>query len=334
MSKTIRIIQNLVEPLTNSSFINKLYKMIVHQETYNENIYDTTNTTFIGTISVPHTYETYITKIRENFPRLTINSLDYYILFEDSEVERILVNTYGDGTGMTYAQAAAVTSFDDILEGNRNITSFNELRYFTGLSITPRFSNCENLISIDLPPNIKTIYNYSFYNCPSLQTIGDITNIELIRDNAFKNCSNLIFEGSFINLTTGSSISGVKGFTGEAVFDGTFTSFSVGGTDATKIEIKGRCESCRFDGVTKCKTFILPETTLQVVDRCFRYCYAIENVIIKATTPPTCGTDIFANTNNKSKKIYVPDESVDAYKVADGWLSYASNIYPVSEFVE
>jgi hypothetical protein len=308
--------------------------MIVHQETYNENIYDTTNTTFIGTISVPHTYETYVTKIRENFPRLTINSLDYYISFEDPEVERVLVNTYGDGIGMTYAQAAAVSSLGSIFEGNRNITSFNELRYFTGCSITPRFSNCENLISVDLPPNIKTIYNYSFYNCPSLQTIGDITNIELIRDNAFNSCSNLIFEGSFINLTNGSSISGVKGFTGEAVFDGTFTSFSVRGTSATKIEIKGQWQYGHFDGCTLCKTFILPEITLQVEDKCFRFCYAIENVIIKATTPPTCGTDIFSNTNNKTKKIYVPDESVDAYKVANGWLLYASNIYPVSEFVE
>ena len=30
--------------------------------------------------------------------------------------------------------------------------------------------------------------------------------------------------------------------------------------------------------------------------------------------------------------IYVPDESVDAYKTAVGWDKYTSKIYPISEY--
>lgn len=33
-------------------------------------------------------------------------------------------------------------------------------------------------------------------------------------------------------------------------------------------------------------------------------------------------------------KIYVPDDSVEAYKQASGWSEYADIIYPLSEYVE
>ena len=32
--------------------------------------------------------------------------------------------------------------------------------------------------------------------------------------------------------------------------------------------------------------------------------------------------------------IYVPDSAVEAYKAATGWVSYASRIKPLSEYVE
>ena len=43
----------------------------------------------------------------------------------------------------------------------------------------------------------------------------------------------------------------------------------------------------------------------------------------KSTTPPTLGTGAF-DTNAPSRKIYVPSESVDAYKT--NWSAYADAI--------
>ena len=59
-----------------------------------------------------------------------------------------------------------------------------------------------------------------------------------------------------------------------------------------------------------------------------------ETVVFLSTTPPT-----MANTNaftgiNSATKIYVPDASVNAYKTAENWSTYASYIYPLSEYVE
>ena len=52
-------------------------------------------------------------------------------------------------------------------------------------------------------------------------------------------------------------------------------------------------------------------------------------VILKATTPPTAVTDVFTRF---SGNVYVPDDSVEAYKAASGWSIIAARIFPISEY--
>ena len=54
---------------------------------------------------------------------------------------------------------------------------------------------------------------------------------------------------------------------------------------------------------------------------------SLTSITINATTPPTLGTYAFTYTNNCP--IYVPAASVDAYKSASGWSTYASRIQPI-----
>ena len=58
----------------------------------------------------------------------------------------------------------------------------------------------------------------------------------------------------------------------------------------------------------------------------------LERIIIRAVTPPTITSSSLSSTNNCP--IYVPDDSVDAYKAASNWSALASRIKPLSEFVE
>lgn len=57
----------------------------------------------------------------------------------------------------------------------------------------------------------------------------------------------------------------------------------------------------------------------------FKYCSSLASVTIKATTPPTLGSQTF-DSNASGRKIYVPSASVDTYKAASGWSTYASDI--------
>lgn len=54
----------------------------------------------------------------------------------------------------------------------------------------------------------------------------------------------------------------------------------------------------------------------------------LESVTIKAVTPPTAGNSIF-NYQNTDFVIYVPSGSVEAYKAASGWSTYASKIQAI-----
>lgn len=57
-----------------------------------------------------------------------------YIRFADPVVQEICATNWGNGTGITAEQAAAVTTFGTHFQNNTEITTFNEAKYFTALS--------------------------------------------------------------------------------------------------------------------------------------------------------------------------------------------------------
>ncbi|MBR5454439.1 MAG: leucine-rich repeat protein, partial [Rikenellaceae bacterium] len=77
------------------------------------------------------------------------------------------------------------------------------------------------------------------------------------------------------------------------------------------------CE--RLIGIT------IPENVTMIGAWAFVSCSALSNVYCKAINPPTLGSKAF-NGNASGRKIYVPAESVDAYKSAEGWSDYADDI--------
>ena len=51
-------------------------------------------------------------------------------------------------------------------------------------------------------------------------------------------------------------------------------------------------------------------------------------LIMEGTTPPTLASNALYDVY----RVYVPDDYVDTYKAASGWTSYASYVYPVSQY--
>ena len=54
----------------------------------------------------------------------------------------------------------------------------------------------------------------------------------------------------------------------------------------------------------------------------FSGCRSLTSVYCKAVTPPAGGNDMFYSIASNGK-IYVPTESVEAYKSTTGWSQYA-----------
>ena len=83
-----------------------------------------------------------------------------------------------------------------------------------------------------------------------------------------------------------------------------------------------------FDSSFVLRSVTIGNSVTSIGDSAFWYCMALTSVTIEATTPPTLGgSTVFEETNNCP--IYVPAESVDAYKTATNWSSYASRIQAI-----
>ena len=94
--------------------------------------------------------------------------------------------------------------------------------------------------------------------------------------------------------------------------------------------------SYAFYGCSNLTSINLQPDITRISDQAFDGCSKLSTLICNAVTPPSIATTSFSNTPIASKTgtIYVPDESVDAYKTATNWVNYASIIKPLSEYVE
>lgn len=119
---------------------------------------------------------------------------DFNINFADAEVKRICVenwDTDGDGE-LSYEEAAAVTDLQRKFSSNTVITQFNELQYFTGLTLLyNEFSHCDALQSVVIPENVVMVGAYAFSWCKNLTQVELPEGLDMLGDYAFIGCEKL-----------------------------------------------------------------------------------------------------------------------------------------------
>ena len=240
------------------------------------------------------------------------------IQFEDIQVKALCCkfwDTNLDGE-LSYVEAASVSHsyLDWAFSENENIIAFNEFKYFTGLTlIGSAFYKCTNLWKISLPESITQIDSMAFFGCTNLTTVQMGNNVECIADNAFNGCSSLKHI-QFSNTLT-------------SIGDGSFGNCGLKSIlipDSVTTIGAGAFLSCSLVDVT------LGANITSIGARAFFGCYSLENVYCKAVNPPTIDSEVFYEYNGSKptcilyglKAIYVPSESVDNYKSANGWRAY------------
>ena len=173
------------------------------------------------------------------------------------------------------------------------------------------FSGCTSLKSITIPDSVTEIGNCAFYYCTSLTSITIPDSVTEIRYKAFYNCTSLK------SVTIGDSVTSI----GRDAFYGC--------SKLTSITIPDSVTSIgdyAFEDCTSLKSVTIGDSVTSIGKFAFYNCTSLASVYCKAVTPPAGGSDMFYH-NASGRKIYVPTESVNAYKSAWYWSDYKSYIY-------
>ena len=180
------------------------------------------------------------------------------------------------------------------------------------------FTACYVLEAIEFPENLESIGNSAFYNCHLLNPIVIPDSVQSIGSSAFSSCK------SFSTITLPQGITEIPSYAFDrcshlktVIFKGEVTSIG----------------NLAFRYCSALETVSIPATVETINTAAFYICTSLKAVYLEAATPPTLmestnpgeGMIVFGNTD-ENLKIYVPAASVNTYKAADSWSTYADRI--------
>lgn len=167
------------------------------------------------------------------------------------------------------------------------------------------FSWCANLTSVTMSKGVTRIGYEAFYNCSSLTTITIPEGVTNIGDGAF------IYSTSLATVTMSQEVTGIESW-----------AFSGCSSLTSLIIVKGvtGIGDYAFYDCSGLVSVTIPEKVTNIGDHAFVDCTALTEVTCKATVVPN-STNSFSEdgTMPSEVKLYVPAESLDAYKTSPTW---------------
>ena len=190
---------------------------------------------------------------------------------------------------------------------------------FIGLSA---FQYCENLVNVDIPTSVTTVEGSAFFYTKWYDNLPDG---EVYINNTLYRYKGTAPENTQI-----------------VVKDGTtriarFTFWNQSNIVAIELpQTLTDIEHGAFEGCTQLSSILIPKNVIFIGANAFADCTGLSTMTCIAPIPPTMGqfanpsanSEIFARVDVSNATLYVPAESVDAYKNAEQWKGFGQ-ILPI-----
>ena len=251
-------------------------------------------------------------------PKVTLNRNTGYTVYcnDSTELTRDEVLSLGlSPTAITYAEfGSCVTSIGRRAFSGCDNLAYNDVLYLPeGIESIGSSAFYESYAQFDsLPSTLTTISPTAFAYC-RWRSVTIPSGVTTIGAQAFYNNANLS------NLTIGS---GVRTIEQGAFMDCSVTAVTIP-DNVTTIGYQAFRNSYLYG-----RTIDIGAGCTSIGGQAFD-CGSILSVTVRATTPPSLGTDAFWVSGSSNFPIYVPSESVNVYKAASGWSDYASRIQAI-----
>lgn len=191
---------------------------------------------------------------------------------------------------------SSVTGIGSQAFANSSVTSITIHEGVTSIG-GEAFRWCYSLTSITIPKSVTSISYSILANCPSLSSI--VVDSENPSYDSRENCNAIITKSNML----------------------------IAGCQNTIIpnSVKSIREDSFF-GCTRLTSITIPESVTSIGNSAFAFCDSLASITCKAATPPTLGS---SNNLSNVQVVYVPAESVEAYKQATNWSYYSDIIQAI-----
>lgn len=247
---------------------------------------------------------------------------------------------------------SVTTIYDNTFDGCTGLTSITIPSSVTSIG-NGVFNSCTGLTSITIPDSVTSIGSSAFERCSGLTSVTIGSGVTSIGTYAFNGCINLtnivVDSGNtkydsrdncnaIIETSTNTLIKGcnttvipdtVTIIYNKAFADTTFKNVTIG-DNVTKLNNEAFLDMRDLEGVT------IGSGVTSIGNKAFGMTNVysktkLTSITIYATTPPTLGGGLTTSRYGLTPTIYVPAESLEAYKNASNWKNYANYFQTISE---
>ena len=208
----------------------------------------------------------------------------------------------------------------------------------------------KELTTITIPNTVTSIESYAFLLCFDLTSVTIPNSVTSIGDYAFGGC--YFSEENFKNMSSctssynwGATICDLEQEDGLIIKDSvvvycrqwatsvTIPNFVTSISDWAFTECSGLTSvtignsvtsigNWIFSGCSSLTSVTIGNSVTSIGERAFVYCTNLTEIICEASIPPTVGSFAFEEVSISSGTLYVPEESIEAYKNAEYWKDW------------